>query len=111
MASFDGATFKERPQGQLFPTWGRKADVTVTHIPGPGSTKNIIESSGVVSDRLSLAIRCTESELNALRSKVDTSGTLIFSRGSRTAFLEEIENPAEVGAGGKFFATLKFIGQ
>jgi hypothetical protein len=110
MASFGGATFKERGQNaQTFPTWSRKADSAATHVPGGNVT--VIETSGLAADRLSLGIRCSGAELTALYAKVDTIGTLIFSGGTRSAYLDEIDGPAEVLASGKYFATLKLIGR
>jgi hypothetical protein len=109
MASFDGATFKERGSPQMFPTWSRKADSSVTHIPG--GNVNVIEDSGLTADRLSLGIRCTGAELAALYGKVGKVGTLVIASGSRSAYLDELDGPAEVLASGKYFATLKFIGR
>lgn len=109
MASFGGATFKERGSPQLFPTWSRKAVASVTHVDG--GNKNVIQTSGQAADRLSLQIRCTEAELNALYAKVNQVGTLVFSRGSRSAYLEEVADPQEIVASGNFFATLKLIGR
>lgn len=110
MASFAGVDFNERGQGaKLFPTWGRKADSAITHIPG--GNKTIIDSSGLLADRLQLAIRCTESQLNSLYSKVDTVGSLVYARGTFQAYLDEISDPVEILASGKFFTTLHFIRQ
>ena len=104
-----GATFKERGSPPTFPTWGRKAEASTTHIPG--GNKNVIQSSGLSADRLSLGIRCSAAELVALYAKVDTTGTLVMAWGNRSAYLEEIDGPAEVLASGKYFVTLKLIGR
>ena len=54
-------------------------------------------------------MRCTESQLNTLYSDVATSGTLVYSGGSRSAFLDEVD-PQEVSAGKDvFFVTATFI--
>lgn len=109
MASFKGATFSERGQGaQTFETFGREADVQVIRIPG-GNT-NVIQSSGIAADRLNLRIRGTKSEMDALRNLVNTSGSLVYSYGTRNAFLQAISDPQEVLASGLYFATLQFIG-
>lgn len=110
MASFNGIGFNERGEGaQTFPAWRRKAESTVTHIPG-GNT-NVIQTSGRSADTLALKIRCTASQLTSLYSAVGSRGTLNYSYGSRTAFLDEISDVQEVLTSGKYFATLNFIGQ
>jgi len=109
-ATFGSLTFKERGESaQSFPLFGRKAENSVTHIDG--GNRNVIQSSGLQADRLSLNIRCTLSELQALLGAVDTTKTLTWSGGTRSAYLEEIESPKEIYASTKYFATLKFIGR
>jgi len=109
-ATFGNLTFKERGENaQFFPLFGRKAENTVTHIDG--GSRNVIQSSGLQADRLSLSIRCTLTELNNLIAAIDTVKTLTWSGGTRSAYLEEVENPREILAGGRYFATLKFIGR
>jgi len=111
MASLFGSlTFKERGENaQFFPLFGRKAETTVTHIDG--GSRNIIQSSGLQADRLSLNIRCTLSELQNLIGAIDTVKTLQWSGGSRSAYLEEVADPKEIFAKAKYFATLKLIGR
>ena len=107
--SFAGATFFERGTPPFFPRFSRKADSSVTHIPG--GNVNVTQTSGLLADRLSLVIRCTAAELTALEGKVDTTGSLIYSGGTRSAYLDEVDSPQEIAASGRFFATLKLIGR
>jgi len=110
MASFGSNTFKERGESaQYFPLFGRKAETTVTHIDG--GSRNVIQSSGVQADRLSLNIRCTLTELNNLIAAIDTVKNLTWSGGTRSAYLEEVESPKEILAKAKYFTTLKLIGR
>ncbi len=76
-----------------------------------GGDRVLIQSTGVGPDRLSLAIRCTAAELAALIAATDTTATLTWSGGTRSAYLEEVEGPREIFASGKYFATLKLIGR
>lgn len=109
-ASFRSNQFEERGQGgQTFDVWGRSADVTVIHIPG-GNT-NVIQSAGLNADRLQLRIKCSKTELDALRNVVGTSGSLVIGYGTRTAFLEAITDVQEIYAHEEYFATLALIGQ
>lgn len=110
MASFAGISFHERGDGaQTFPAWSRSAESTVVHIPG--GDVNVIQTSGRGADRLSLKIRCTAAQLTSLYSAVGSRGALVYSLGSRSAFLDGISDVAEVLVSGKYFATLSFIGQ
>lgn len=105
MASFAGADFDERGENaQFYPTWAREAEHTLTRT-------GVIQVSGVSTDTLALTIRCTASQLSALRGKVGSVGSLVFSGGTRSAFLKDISNPREILASGKYFATLNFIGR
>jgi hypothetical protein len=109
MASWKGISFGERgDSAQTFPAWRRKAESTVTHIPAGG---NVIQTSGVSADTLSLKIRCSAAQLASLYGAVGSAGTLDYSYGSRSAFLDEISDAQEVLVSGKYFATLNFIGQ
>jgi hypothetical protein len=110
VASFGGATFKIRGTGTSFPRWKRKADSSVTHIPG--GNISIIQTSGLTADTLSLVIRCTEAELTALYGKVNTVATLDLGWGSRSAYLDEIGNVDEqLAEQDTFFASLAFVGR
>ena len=105
MASFAGVNFGERGQNaQTFPGWRRKAEASHTHIPG--GNRVVTQKSGLLADTIALRIRCTAAQLTSLYTKVGTTDTLIFSRGTFRAFLDEID-PEEVLAGRDiFFATL-----
>jgi len=108
--TFGSLTFHERGESaQSFPLFGRKAENSVTHIDG--GNRNIIQSSGLQADRLSLNIRCTLTELQDLIGAIDTVKTLVWSGGTRSAYLEEVESPKEIFASTKYFATLKLIGR
>lgn len=111
MASFAGVSFVESGDGpgQYFPTFDRHADISVHHVVG-GNT-NIIQTSGLTVDKLALAIQCTKAQHNSLRSAVGTTGTLSYSYGTRTAFLEAVESPRVVRSNDLYLMTLKFIGQ
>lgn len=104
MASFKGIDFSERGENaQTFPAWRRKAESSVV--------LNTVQTSGITADTLSLKIRCTKAQLASLYGAVGTAGSLVYSYGTRTAFLDEISDPQEVLVSGKYFATLSFIGQ
>lgn len=106
MASFKGISFSERGQGaQTFPRHRRKAVSSTIHtVDG----NNQIQHCGRAADTLALPIRCTEAQLGSLYSAVASSGSLDYSGGTRTAFLEEVD-PQEVSAGRDvFFVTLTF---
>ncbi len=106
--TFKGTTVgKERGQSaQTFPRHRRKAASSVLHTLSGG---NRVQHSGKSADTLPLVLRCTESQLNTLYSDVATSGTLAYSGGSRSAFLDEVD-PQEVSAGKDvFFVTATFI--
>lgn len=110
MASFGSNTFKERGENaQFFPLFGRKAEISITKIDG--GDRVLIQSAGLGEERMDLAIRCTASELAALKNAVDTTKTLTWSGGTRSAYLEAVDSPREVLASGKIFATLKLIGR
>jgi hypothetical protein len=109
MASWKGITFSERPDGtSTFPAWRRKAESTVTHIPGGG---NVIQTSGQSADTLSLKIRCTAAQLASLYGAVGSAGTLDYSYGSRSAFLDEVSDAQQLKTLDMYFVTLSFIGQ
>lgn len=110
MASFAGVTIKIRGSGTTFPRWRRKADSTVTHIPG-GNT-SVYQTSGNSADTLTLPLKLTEAQLTSLYGKVGASGTLDLDWGSRTAILDEISNVDEILADRDvFLATCTFIGR
>jgi hypothetical protein len=110
MASFKGNEFSERGQGgQMYDAWSREADIAEIHIPGGNTT--VIQSAGLSADKLALRIRCTQAQLDALRNVVGTSGSLVYSYGTRTAFLRNISDVQEILASGKYYATLNLIGQ
>lgn len=110
MASFKGNSFSERGQGaQMFDAWSREADISEIHIPGGNTT--VIQSAGLSADKLALRIRCTREQMDALRNVVGTSGALVYSYGTRTAFLRSITDPQEILDSGLYFATLNLIGQ
>lgn len=106
MSSFRGTEFSERGQNAAtFPRHRRRAVSSVVHtIDG----SNEVQHSGRTADVLSLPVRCTEAQLTSLYGFVASSGSLVYSGGTRTAFLEEVE-PQEVSAGRDvFFVTLTF---
>lgn len=106
MSTFKGIEFGERGQNaQTFPRHTRKAVSSTTHtIDG----SNVVQHSGRAADTLALPVRCTEDQLDDLYGAVASSGSLVYSGGTRTAFLEEVE-PQEVSAGKDvFFVTLTF---
>lgn len=107
-ASFGGSTFGERHQGGVFPRFGREAEYTLVHIPGGSTT--IIQSAGRTADKLTIEAKCTSGELTALLAKVDTVASLVYSGGTRSAYLAKL-TPAEFGTSGTFFVTLEFIGR
>jgi hypothetical protein len=110
MASFGSISFSERGQnGQFFPAWSRASKHTVTEIPG--GNVSIIQTAGLSADRLQLTIRCTGSQLASLYGAVGAIATLTYSYGSRSAFLAQVDGPAEILATSKYFATLHFVGR
>jgi hypothetical protein len=110
VASFGAISFGEGQGGRSFPVWGRAAEHSVTHIPG--GNISILQTSGKQADTLSLPIQCTAAQLASLYSAVDTVATLIYSYGSRSAYLSEVSNVEEQQAGqDMYFATLKLIGR
>lgn len=109
-SSFGGSEFGERGSGTTFPRFERSAVFSVTQIPG--GTTTILQSAGRTADTLNLRARVTEDELNALLGKVDTQASLVYSGGTRTAYLAKISGVEEVLAGRDvFFATLEFVGR
>jgi predicted DNA-binding helix-hairpin-helix protein len=115
MGTLGGVSFGERGRGgQRFQRFGRRANFSVTEIPGGSTT--IIQSAGRAADRLNLAIKVPdEGTLNALKAKVDTVTTLIYSGGTRSVYvaaipedsIEEVVSPTQT----VFFATLELIGR
>lgn len=75
-----------------FPRPKRKAASSVLHTLDGG---NRVQHSGRGMDTLTLRLRASAAELNSLTSAVASSGTLAYSGGSRTAFLDEIGEPEE----------------
>lgn len=110
MASFDGATFDERGQGNgtFFPIHGIKIEVAILKIPG--GSKSYLQSLGVPAQPFDLPIKATAAQLDALRGKVNTSGNLAYSFGTFTATLQEVSSPIEIKRGADYyFATLKLL--
>lgn len=89
-----GAIGKERPKSGAngFPRPRRKAASSVLHTLDGG---NRVQHSGRAADTLTLLLRCSESELNTLVSACPSAGTLAYSGGTRTAFLDEVGEPEE----------------
>ena len=109
MPSFRNVNFGERGQdGRHFPRQHRKAVSNVVHTLD-GS--NRVQYSGKTSDTMSLVVKVTEADLNTLYSYVATSGTLIWSGGTVTAFLDEVDSRQPLGVFDVFFATLTFVFQ
>lgn len=109
MAAFGGSTFGERGTGTAFKRFKRSAVFSVTQIPGGNTT--ILQSAGRTADTLTLVARCTESELNALLGKVGTQASLVYSGGTRTAYLASIDPEEILADRDVFFAPLELIGR
>jgi len=107
-ATFGGSTFGERHQGGMFPRFGREAEYTIVHVPGGSTT--IIQTAGRTADKLTIEAKCSSSELTALIGKVDTTASLVYSGGTRSAYLAKL-TPVEVGVNGAYFVTLEFVGR
>lgn len=108
MASFGGTSFGERLQGVTFPAFPRKADFSLTRIPGGNVT--IIQDSGRLADELTMEGYCTAAQEAALLAKVGTVASLVYSAGTRSAYLAELV-PGEVMDSTNYFITLKFVGR
>lgn len=111
MASWSSVSFGERGNGaNTFPTFGREGELTVRHYPG-GNVSDF-QATGLTAEMLALNISCTQAQLNSLRAKVNTRGTLSYSYGSRSnMYLRSISSPEQVGANDDlYFATLNFVG-
>lgn len=108
-SSFGGAAFGERGSGTTYKRFKREAVCSTTNIPG--GTTTILQSAGRAADTLTIIARCTEDELNALLAKVDTVATLIYSGGTRSAYLKSIDPEEILADRDVFFAPLEFIGR
>lgn len=75
-----------------FPRPRRKAASSDLHTLDGG---NRVQHSGRAADRLVLRLRCDETELGRINSGCATSGSLVYSGGTRTAFLDEVGEPEE----------------
>jgi len=75
-----------------FPRHRRKAASSDLHTLDGG---NRVQHSGRTIDLLTLNLRCSETELNRINSGVASSGTLVYSGGTRNAFLDEMGEPEE----------------
>lgn len=108
MASFDGVEFSERGAGNgaMFPIHPIRINTVILKIPG--GAKSVLQTFGVPPSAFDMPARVDAAHLSALRGKVGTSGTLIYSFGSFTARLESVSEPAEVKRDRDYyFVTLK----
>jgi hypothetical protein len=108
-ASFNSVSFYERGDAGLnVPRWEKKFNFATKIIP---NGTPVVQKIGVDAQRLSMPIRCTESQLDSLYSSIDgSSHTLSWSGGSDSAVLEAIGSVQEVKPDSDvFFATLSFI--
>jgi hypothetical protein len=103
---------KERGKsgGNGFPRARRKAASSQLHTLDGG---NRVQHSGKTMDTLTLNLRCDETELDRLYSGCASSGSLVYSGGTRTAFLDEVGESEELlSPGGSvqwFFVPVTFI--
>ncbi len=110
--TFKGSTIgSERAKGSGsngFPRPGRAAVSSVLHTLDGG---NRVQHSGRAADRLTLLLRSTEGQLNTIYSACASSGTLSYSGGTRTAFLDALAEPEERIYQGAtwFFVSLTFM--
>jgi hypothetical protein len=101
---------KERGKsgGNGFARPRRKAASSVLHTLDGG---NRVQHSGKTADTLTLTLRCSETELDRINSGCASSGTLVYSGGTRTAFLDDVGEPEEhiFQAVTYFFVPVTFI--
>lgn len=108
-ASFSGTSFYERGESGLsIPRWEKKFNFATKIIP---NGTPVVQKIGADAQRMSMPIRCTESQLSSLYGSIDgSSHTLSWSGGSDSAVLESIGSVQEVKPDADvFFATLSFI--
>lgn len=108
MASFDGATFRERPNGDgTYPTWGAASILAIKQRPNDDAVTQVV---GVEVQRATINIECTATELAALYDKWQESGSLVVDWATDTAYLETIATPTQHGIGNDLYTTaLTFI--
>lgn len=108
MASFDGTSFLERGEGGTnLPYWAAEAPLNVILIPNGAP---VIQGGGRNPQTMEIPIRATTSQINALRGKVGTSGSLVHGEGTTTAILQGLNSPVRLMDGlDIWFATLKFM--
>lgn len=110
MASFRSHSFHEGGEGtNRFPVWSRRAKVAILEIPGANS--DTVQDFGRKSDTLALLITCSADELTALYADVGQTGTLSYSLGDDSAYLQSIEPHEVLADRDTYVATLSFIRQ
>ncbi len=107
-STFGGAAFGERHQSGMFPRFGREAVYTLHHVPGSNTT--ILQRAGRTADMLTVEALCTGAQLTALLALVDSTAGLVYSGGTRSAYLAKL-TPLQVGVKDAYFVTLEFVGR
>jgi hypothetical protein len=107
MASFDGATFRERPNSDSYSTWGAASILAIKQRPNDDAVTQVV---GVDVQRVTINAECTAAELAALQDKHQESGSLVVDWATDTAYLETISSPIQHGIGNDLFTVaLGFI--
>jgi hypothetical protein len=107
-ASFGSIDFLEDHKSGFSPSDApREVEYNVIHIPG-GNT-NIVQRVGLKVRELTLTIAADTDDMDDLAGAIDTSATLVYSRGSVSARLVALTDRVVAGPTGIENATAKFI--
>src|SRR5689334_5592166 len=92
MSSFSGISFEERgtANGAFLPVHG--AEVGTNAIPIPGGSIIYLQVGQPRVVTFTLPVRVTAAQLVSLRTKVNTSATLVYTGGTGTATLAEVQD-------------------
>lgn len=105
--SFRSTSFQELFDNQNAIEADVLEDISITKIPG--GNVSVIQSSGQVSRTLDLAVAAEPADMASLQTKVGTSGSLVYRKGTQTARLVGVTNTRYNAIWQCYTATLKLI--